>query len=72
MRIAPDQLNIPVYKRTIVTENKNSQLLLRDLKGGNILEEHQVAEFKLEVITVMFAWGVRADQAKNPSDMVLL
>lgn len=72
MRIVPGQLNIPVYKRTIVTENKNSQLQVeRPFKGGKHPEEHQVAEFKLEVITVMFAWGVCADQAQNPSDMVL-
>lgn len=70
-RIVPDQLNIPAYKRTIVIENKNSQLQVeRPFKGGKHPEERQVAEFKLEVITVMFAWGVCADQAKNPADMV--
>lgn len=71
MQIVPDQFNIPDYKRTVVTENKNSELQVeRPFKGGKHPEECQVAEFKLEVTTIMFAWGVCADQAKNPSDMV--
>ena len=71
MQIVPDQFNIPDYQRTIVIENKNSELQIeRPFKGGKHPEERQVAEYKLEVTTIMFAWGVCADQAKNPADMV--
>lgn len=35
MQIVPDQFNIPDYKRTIVIENKNSELQVERLfKGG--------------------------------------